>query len=207
LQTPADVERPFTVPKRIARLLTLALAGVLSILAQTIDPLAWQDKLRLHPKAAYAPESIAGLAAYAGFLQMTDSPRDWGGGAGAYGMRFASAAGSAGIHGALAFGLDATLNQDPRYFRAGAGGLLRRFGHALRGTFLTRTDTGGETFSTWRVGSAYGAAFLSNTWYPARLDNARAGLTQGSIRLGFDFASNLAAEFWPDFKQHLCRRK
>ncbi len=107
----------------------------------------------------------------------------------------------------LAFGLDSTLHQDPRYYRSLRTGFLPRAGHALRGTLLTRTDAGGETVSTWRIGSAYGTAFLSNLWYPDRLNTAGQGFTQGSIRLGFDLVSNLGAEFWPDIKRKVFRRK
>ena len=74
-------------------------------------------------------------------------------------------------------------------------------------TILTKTDSGGETFSTWRVGSAYGSAFLANQWYPDRLNNTRQAFQRGSIRLGFDFVSNLGIEFWPDLKARLKRRK
>ena len=122
---------------------------------------------------AYGPLAVAGIAAYAGFLQEINSPAEWGQGGGAYGKRFASTLGWSGIHGVLAFGLDSTLHQDPRYYRSLSTGFWRRSAHALRGTFLTRTDSGGETVSIWRIGSAYGAAFLSNLWYPARLDTPR----------------------------------
>jgi len=71
---------------------------------------------------------------------------------------------------------------------------------------MTHTDAGGETLSTWRLGSAYGAAFLSNLWYPDRLDTARLGFEQGSLRVGFDLIGNLSAEFWPDIKKKLGRR-
>ena len=125
----------------------------------------------------------------------------------AYGKRFASTVGCSAIHGALAFGLDSTLHQDPRYFRSRSTGFWRRTAHALRGTILTRTDRGGETLSTWRLGSAYGAAFLSNQWYPDRLNTVRLGVAQGSLQLGFDFASNLSSEFWPDLKRKILRRK
>jgi hypothetical protein len=107
----------------------------------------------------------------------------------------------------LAFGLDSTLHQDPRYFRSHSTGFWHRTAHALRGTILTRTDSGGETLSTWRLGGAYGSAFLSNQWYPDRLNTVRLGIAQGSLRLGFDFASNLGAEFWPDFKRKILRRR
>ncbi len=71
----------------------------------------------------------------------------------------------------------------------------------------TGTDRGGRTFATWRFGSAYGAAFLSNTWYPDRRDPVRLALTQGTLILGFDAASNLGAEFWPDFRARIFHRR
>jgi hypothetical protein len=72
---------------------------------------------------------------------------------------------------------------------------------------LTHTDKGTETLAIWRFGSAYGAAYLSNQWYPGRLNTVGLGFAQGSLQLGFDFASNLGAEFWPDFKRKVLRRK
>jgi hypothetical protein len=57
------------------------------------------------------------------------------------------------------------------------------------------------------LGSAYGAAFLSNQWYPDRLNTVRLGALQGSLQLGFDFASNLGAEFLPDLKRKIPHRK
>jgi hypothetical protein len=175
--------------------------------AQTSDGLGLIGKLRFHAESTYAPSAIAGIAAYAGVLQAADVPREWGQGAGAYGKRFGSTMAWSGIHSALAFGLDSTLHQDPRYFRSGGDGFWRRSGHALRGTILTRTDRGAETLSTWRIGSAYGAAFLSNQWYPDRLNTARLGFIQGSVTLGFDLLSNLGSEFWPDIKRTVLRRK
>jgi len=174
--------------------------------AQT--PAAWDvdQKLRYHAENVFGPWSLAGTAAYAGILQKLNAPEEWGQTAGAYGKRFASTMGSGVIHGVLAFGLDSTLHQDPRYFRSGSGGFLGRAAHALRGTFLTRTDSGGETISTWRIGSAYGAAFLSNEWYPERLNTVRLGCLQGSVRIGFDLVSNLASEFWPDLKSKVFHR-
>ena len=181
-------------------------SGFAQTSAKGIAPLDWQGKLRFHAEATYGPWAIAGFAAYAGFLQEINSPKEWGQGGGAYGKRFASTLAWSGIHSTLAFGLDSTLHQDPRYFRSRSTGFWRRSAHALRGTILTRTDAGGETLSTWRIGSAYGAAFLSDLWYPARLDTARQGFIDGSVSLGFGLASNLGAEFWPDIKSKLFHR-
>jgi hypothetical protein len=121
--------------------------------------------------------------------------------------RFGSTLAKSVIHSALAFGLDSTLHQDPRYFRSGGGGFWRRSVHAIRGTMLTRTDSGGETVSTWRIGSAYGTAFLANQWQPHRLNTVRLGFQDGSVTLAFDVISSLGAEFWPDIKKTVLRRK
>ena len=174
--------------------------------AQT--PVAWDadQKLRYHAENLFGPWSLAGSAAYAGLLQGLNAPTEWGQTTAAYGKRLASTMGAGVIHGVLAFGLDTTMHEDPRYFRAGSGGFWRRTAHAFRGTFLTRTDSGGEEISTWRIGSAYGAAFLSNEWYPKRLNTVRLGFLQGSVRMGFDLVSNLASEFWLDVKTKVFHR-
>jgi hypothetical protein len=163
------------------------------------------NKLRYHAEALYGIWPLAGTLAYAGLLQELNAPKEWGDGLAAYGRRVASTEACGVIHGVLAFGLDTTLHQDPRYYRATRKGLFRRMVHAARETILTRTDAGGETLSTWRLGSAYGAEFISNLWYPDRLDTVRLGFLQGSLRVGFDLVSNLSAEFWPDLKKKLRR--
>jgi hypothetical protein len=60
--------------------------------------------------------------------------------------------------------------------------------------------------SVWRLGSAYGAAFLSNQWYPDRLNTVRLGVLQGSLAVGFGFVSNLGSEFWPDLRRKILHR-
>jgi hypothetical protein len=195
------------VPAPVTETAAVPVTGIAQTPVIAVTPLDWQAKLRFHANAAYGPWSVAGIAAYAGFLQEINSPAAWGQGGGAYEKRFASTLGWAGIHGVLAFGLDSTLHEDPRYFRSHSTGFWRRSAHALRGTLLTRTDSGGETVSVWRIGSAYGAAYLSNLWYPASLDTPREGFMDGSVTLGFGLASNLGSEFWPDIKSKLFHKK
>jgi hypothetical protein len=180
---------------------------VAGIAQSPAPPLDVKGKLRFHAEQTYGPWAIAGSAAYAGILHAIDTPEEWGHGPAGYGKRLASTAAGAGIHGALAFGLDSALHQDPRYYPSHSTGFWRRTGHALRGTMLTRKDQGGETLSTWRLGSAYGAAYLSNQWYPRRLNTVRLGFLQGSLTLGFDLARNLASEFRQDIKRAISRRK
>ena len=188
-------------------ILALSAALPLTVFGENSESLDVSGKLRYHAEATYKPMALLGVAAYAGVLQADGAPKEWGGGGGAYGQRYASTLDWVGIHSALAFSLDSALHQDPRYYRSGEGGFWKRSGHAIRGTFLTRTDKGGETFSTWRMGSAFGAAYLSNQWYPDRLNTVRLDLIQGGVTVGFDLVSNLGAEFLPDIKRKVLRRK
>jgi hypothetical protein len=165
------------------------------------------DKLNYHIKQTVGPLAMVGDAAYAGILQEIDTPTEWGQGGSPYARRLASTAACSGIHSALAFGLDSALHEDPRYFRSAGGSFWRRTGHAFRGVILTHTDHGTETFSFWRFGSAYGAAYVSNQWYPGRLNTVALGFGQGSLQLGFDLVRNLASEFGPDIKRMVFRRK
>ncbi len=176
-------------------------------IAQTVDALDVDGKLRYHAERTFGPSSIAISGVKAGYLQMTDSPTDWGQGGAGYSKRLGSSVASSGIRAVLAFGLDSTLHQDPRYYRSDSTGIWPRTKHALRGTIFTRTDSGGETLSTWRLGSAYGAAFISSQWYPDRYHTMHHGFVGGSTRLGFDLAKNVIAEFWPDIKKKISRRK
>ncbi len=185
---------------------TVSAAISVTAFGQAIEPLTVTGKLKFHAETTLSPVALLGTAAYAGVLQAAAAPTEWGGGAGPYGKRFVSTLGWSGVHSTMAFGLDSALHQDPRYFRSTGKGFWRRSGHALRGTLLTRRDSGGETFSTWRVGSAYGAAFISNLWYPDRLNTMRLGVLQGTVTLGFGLIGNVGAEFWPDIKRKVLHR-
>jgi hypothetical protein len=183
--------------------LGVALAIPAMGLAQPLTALDVTGKFDFHLKRTVGPLALVGDAAYAGILQEADAPTEWGQGGSGYGKRFASTVACSGIHSALAFGLDSTLHEDPRYFRSVPGGFWRRTGHAFRETILTHTDQGAETLSIWRFGSAYGAAYLSNQWYPGRLNTVKLGFAEGSLQVGFDLVSNLASEFWPDLRRKL----
>ena len=170
-------------------------------------PLGVKAKLRLHAEQTASPGFVVEMAAYAGVLHWMDTPREWGQGAAPYGKRVASAAGATAIRNTFAFALDSALREDPRYRRSGHGNIFARLGHAARETVVTRTDGGRRRFATWRFGSAVGAAYLSNLWYPDRLNTFSSGMEQGAATIGLDLLGNIAGEFWPDVKHKLFRRR
>ncbi len=185
----------------------IVLAIPLTGVAQPFTALDVNGKLDYQIRQSVGPLALLGDVAYAGILQGLDKPKEWGEGGSGYGKRLGSTVACSGIHSTLAFGLSSALHEDPRYFRSGDGGFWHRTGHAFRGTILTRTDRGTETLSVWRLGSAYGAAYLSNQWYPSRLNTVGLGFSQGSLRFGFDLVRNMASEFGPDLKRKLRRQR
>ena len=172
-----------------------------------MDPIGWQGKLRFHAVSAFGPAALAGDVFYDGFLHGINFPREWGQDGSGFGKRFGSTLAYSGIRNLLGFGLDSALHQDPRYYRSTERGAWRRTRHAFHETIFTHKDSGGETLATWRLGSAYGAAFISNEWYPDRVNTVALGFSQGSTQLGFDLLSNLGSEFWPDIKRKVLHRK
>jgi hypothetical protein len=204
-----NIQLLFSKYQVIRAVMAIAMVAAIPVagFGQDPTPLSVAGKFRYHAEATYAPMSLLGIAAYAAVLQEADAPTEWRQGAAPYGKRFVSTLAWSGIHNALAFGLDSALHQDPRYTRSRNTGFWRRAGHAVRGTILTRTDRGGETLSTWRLGADYGSAFLSNMWYPDRLNTVRLGFIQGSVTLGFELVGNLGREFLPDIKRKVLHRR
>ena len=184
---------------------TIALAAP-AIAQEELDPTGWQSKLRFHADSALGPRALVSSVVYAGLLQEADFPREWGQGSLGYSKRLGSTLAYSGLRNALAFGLDTALHQDPRYYPSRNKGFWRRTKHVFRRTILTRTDSGKETVATWRLESGYAATFISNEWYPDRLNTVKLGLAQGTAQIGFDLLGNVASEFWPDIKKLLHRK-
>ena len=164
------------------------------------------EKAKIHVERTGGPGALAETAVYAAVLHGMNTPREWGQSAEAYGWRMASATGATGIRNVFAFALDSTLHEDPRYDTTGEGSVGRRFGHAFARIFVTRTDRGEQRIATWRIASAFGAAWLSNAWYPDRLNTFSSGVWQGGATLGLDLLGNVASEFWPSVKRKFGRK-
>ena len=186
------------------KLSLLILITLTDVLAQSNDPpLSPCAKARHSLSSTVGPVALIETAAYAGVLLALPTPLEWRQGAAGYGKRFASATGATGIRQAFAFALEVPLKEDPRYFRSERRGVWPRLGHALAATVVTRTDAGHSRFAFSGVTSAYGAAFLSNQWYPDRLNTVGQGFLQGTATLGLDALGNIITEFWPKPRRKL----
>jgi hypothetical protein len=169
-------------------------------------PLSVREKAKLFGHRTIAPASLAKSAFTSGIDQWRDSPPEWGQGMAGYLRRYGSKTGTRSAENGIGFLTAALLHQDPRYFRSGDTGIWRRAKYAIERTVVTRSDSGRQTVAIWNITSHYGAQFISNTWRPDRVTPVPDTLARGSVSMGYDAASNLFKEFWPDIRQRIFRR-
>ncbi len=171
------------------------------------SPLGLKDKFYLFNYRTIDPQSFAKSAFTAGIAQWRDSPEEWGQGMAGFGRRYGHRLLNRGVENMIGFGVAAALHQDGRYFRRGEGNVGGRLLHAMKQTFVTRTDSGGRTFSAWRFAGNYGSQFVSNAWRPEGDRDVGDTLLRGTISIGFDLGANSFKEFWPDIKRIVFRKQ
>ena len=142
----------------------------------------------------------------AGIGQATNSNPSFGQGMEGYAKRFGTTYADFTIQNMMTEGVYPTLlHQDPRYFRRSHGTGRSRLGYAMSRLFITRTDSGKTQFNYSEVVGSATSLAISNAYYP----NGRTignNLGRFALQLGFDAASNVLKEFWPDLKRKLPRR-
>lgn len=168
-------------------------------------PLGFNERLNVFQKSLVGPVPVAGSVVIAGIQQWRDSPDEWGQGMAGYGRRLAHRAGVGVAANSIRFGVAALISEDPRYFSAG-GTTLARIGHAVKGTFLARTDDGGSRFAWARVAGAFGGAVVSNAWCPVRDRTAGNTLQRAGLAIAGDAAANALQEFWPAIRRKVFKR-
>ena len=163
----------------------------------TAQPLTREEKLRLRIGQQFGWPGIVGAGLGSSLLQLTDKPRQWGQGAGAYGERYASSFGTGMTYRAIAFGVETALKEDPRYFPSSKPGFQARLKAVLLETFLTKKDDGTTSLAYSRLAGAYGSGFVQTTWRPSKGNLAVSGLVRGSLSVAGGTAFNFFQEFFP----------
>ena len=171
-----------------------------SAAARTYKPLSeltLGDRFTIYRQTILRPYSVVGPALGAGIGQWEDEPPEWGQGAKGYGHRIASGMGRHLISETIRFGVAAVDGEDPRYHRSEETGVWKRAQHAIVETFTSETADGGRIPAYSRFAGTYGAAFISNTWYPDSRATAGWALRRGSTALGSSVGFHLFEEFVP----------
>jgi hypothetical protein len=153
-------------------------------------------KLRNYLFDTFGPYPLVG-AGFAGAInQGKNSPPEWKQGAAAYGQRFGSAFGIAGITTTTRYALAQAFKEDTLYYRCECNGLFPRFRHALVSTVTSRRGQDGHrVFSFPALIAPYAGTMTAvYAWYPGRYD-AKDGFRMGNYSLLAYAGGNVALEF------------
>jgi hypothetical protein len=96
------------------------------------------------------------------------------------------------------FLLPVALRQDSRYYTLGHGGLPKRFVYSFSRIFITRQDSGHETFNASEIFGAGTAAGISNLYYPSQERTFTKTYQRWITNLTIDGGTFVFKEFWPD---------
>lgn len=168
-------------------------------------PMTGKERVRHFLKSFYDPEYLLAAAAGAGISQAFDYVPEWGQGMEGYGRRYASNYGWHIVKSGLKDGVSALLDQDPRYHCSGRRKFWPRVRHALIQVFVVEKNGHREPAYGTFIGN-FGAGFVSRTWFPERYQNVGRGIESGFIGFGYEAATDVFKEFWPDIKRWLKSR-
>jgi hypothetical protein len=145
---------------------------------------------------AVGPYPLIGAIGTAGIQQAYGTPREWGQGMDAYGVRVASNFGIALTTTTTRYALAEVFREDTLYYRCECKGILPRLGHALISTVTARRgDDGHREFSFPGLAAPYaGAMTAALGWYPSRY-GPKDGFRMGNYNLLGQAGQNIALEF------------
>jgi len=139
-----------------------------------LPPQTPKEKFVGFAKDSFDYSSFIWIGALAGVSQLKNSTPEFRQGAAGFGRYYwHSFADQADENLWVEFLLPVATRQDPRYYTLGQrtanghNGPLKRAGYAVSRLFITRTDSGGNTFNVSEVGGAGAAAAISNLYYPS----------------------------------------
>jgi hypothetical protein len=161
-------------------------------------PLTTKQKFKLAQEDSFDRGTVILAAALAGEGQLTNANPSYGQGGKGYARYFGASYGNLVIGNYMTEAIyPALLHQDPRYFRRGVGSTWSRLGYSMGQIFWTHTDSDRTQFNYSEILGNSTAVAISNAYYAANRSALDSGTKLG-IQLGFDMASDILKEFWPD---------
>jgi len=171
--------------------------------SDTYEPLTSHQKLVIATKDTLDYPLFLLGGGFAAMGQLTNQHPNFGQGAKGFAKRYATSYTDQLTGNYMTEGiLPILLHEDPRYFRigAGGGGTWHRAGYAASRIFVTKTDSGRNTFNFAEVLGNGISAGIANAYYRDER-SASDNLARVSTQLATDAFSQVLKEFWPDIKR------
>jgi hypothetical protein len=167
-------------------------------IAYSEGPLSTGEKFKLFVNQSISPPYIIVAGISAAYDQARNDPKADGQGWDAYGTRFgADIARSSSDSFFSTFVLASALHQDPRFFPQSNPTLWGSMKYSAMRLFVTRTDSGRDTFNTSQIVGTLAAEGLANVYLPASEQTAAKNCERVGTDLAWRFAANMFKNYWP----------
>lgn len=175
----------------------LLLVFSMSVFAQQSGyvPLTSLEKAKRAGNNLIRPAALIPLALGIGIAHGRDHPEEWGQDWAGLGQRTGHAFARLGVRNSFNLIGHMALGTDPRYDRCQCTGFGPRSKHAIRRTFMVRTDSGGERFHYGNFLSAYATNVITNQWRPQRYHTQSEYLQGTAVSIGINVGWNVLREF------------
>jgi hypothetical protein len=161
-------------------------------------PLSPNEKFRLFINESISPPYIISSAMAAGFNQAKNVPEGYGQDWSGYGCRFGEELARASSNAFFgSFVLPSVLQQDPRFFPQLHPTFWGSVRYSAQRVFITRTDSGIDTFNTSGIVGTMAAEALANSYLPNSERSASKSASRFGTDLAWRFAANMFKNYWP----------
>jgi len=174
-----------------------------------VPPLTAKEKFKVALRSSFDYVQYPWYAALAGISQAENSEPGYGQGAEGYAKRYGAAFADGTIENFMVnAALPSLLRTDPRYYQLGKGTLWHRTGYSLSRLFVTRTDSGHNTFNFAEIGGSGMAAAISTYSYHPEADKTFSNTaTVWGTQVAYDAMRIVLNEFWPDIRRKFHKDK
>jgi hypothetical protein len=174
-----------------------------------VPPMTAAQKYKVAIRSSFDYVQIPWYAALAGISQAQNNEAGYGQGAEGYAKRFGQQFADGTIENFMVNAVvPSALHTDPRYYQLGKGSVLHRTGYALSRLFITRTDSGHNTFNFGEIGGSFAAAAISTYSYHPEADKTLSNTAEvWGTQVGYDAIRIVLNEFWPDIRRKFHKTK
>jgi hypothetical protein len=174
-----------------------------------VPPLTTGQKFKVAFRSSFDYIQYPWYAVLAGISQAQNSEPGYGQGAEGYAKRYGAAFADGTIENFMVNAVvPSVIHTDPRYYQLGKGTVIHRTGYALSRLFITRTDSGHNTFNFAEIGGSGMAAAISTYSYHPEADKTFSNTTEvWGTQVGYDAIRIVLNEFWPDIRRKFHKDK
>jgi hypothetical protein len=165
---------------------------------EKFKPQSNSQRLHLYLLSLVGPLTLVTEAGAAGLSHAIASPRQWGDGMSAYGLRFGNDLAYNAVRQSITFSAAVLLREDDRYFLSEDSGAWRRTRHAIAGVFTAHKANGRTVFAISSLLGIAGASGISRAWSPDNWQTPSATARSFGISVAGAAGLNIVREFLPD---------